>query len=626
MVKLHSLFPSLEFQERFHYAGELGAIYHKHQTTFKLWAPTATEVVLITYPSGHNGIGHAHPLTLDKNGVWVKTLPGDLHGVYYTYRVTVEGKTQEAVDPYAKAVGVNGKRGMVVDLERTNPKGWGRFQRPALQQHQDAIIYEAHIRDISIDPASGIHFKGKYLGLTEQNTKGPGGVKTGLDHLKELGITHLHLLPVYDFYTVDEADPSTKEYNWGYDPHNYNALEGSYSIDPFNGEVRIKEFKEMVKTLGENGIGVILDVVYNHTYLTDNSNLNKIVPGYYYRQDAYGKFTNGSGCGNELATERSMVRKMIIDSIMYWAQEYKIAGFRFDLMGLYDIETMNQIREALNTIDPSIIMYGEGWTGGHSPLADHKKALKGSMHQMPGIAAFNDDTRDGIKGNVFDQGNCGFINGANWAKESVKFGIVGGIQHYQVNNHGVCYSHHPWASEPSQTVNYAEAHDNLTLWDKLAASVNWANEQERIKMQKMAGAIILTSQGIPFLHAGMEFLRTKYGEYNSYNLPDEINMIDWERKMQYYDVFEYYQGLIQLRKSFSAFRLPNAEEVRKRLRFFDGYDEHLIAFTLTNEEPKLESLHPWNKIVVVHNARNFDSDCFTISDWSLSGKQDKPAS
>ena len=355
-------FSSQDFVDRFHYDGELGALYQRDHTVFRVWAPTASNVWLVTYDNGHDGEGREYTMERDVNGTWVFRLQGDNHGLYYNYRVLVNGQINEAVDPYAKACGVNGQRGMVVDLGRTNPPGWEELMRPPLERFVDAIIYEIHVRDMSIHPSSGIVQRGKFLGLTERGTRSSLGVTTGLDHLVELGITHVQLLPCFDFATVDEAS-ADPEYNWGYDPLNYNVPEGSYSSDPYNGAQRILEFKTMIQSLKTAGIRVNMDVVYNHTFYTHSSNLNKIVPGYYYRQDPHGHFTNGSGCGNELASERSMVRKLIVDSVKYWAEEYKIDGFRFDLMGLMDIPTINEIRMVLNAVDTSIMMYGEGWTG-----------------------------------------------------------------------------------------------------------------------------------------------------------------------------------------------------------------------------------------------------------------------
>lgn len=583
---------------KFDYHGDdLGPTYSKTGTSFKVWAPKASQLTLITYPTGNDSKGKHHQMKRSEHGVWVHYLDGDLHGTYYNYLVTNDGKTQETMDPYAKACGVNGQRGMVVDLRRTDPDGWNHVESVAMEHFTDAIVYELHIRDFTIAKNSRVRNYGKYLGLTEVGTTSPEHKLTALSHLKELGVTHIQLMPCYDFYTVDESKLESQEYNWGYDPQNYNIPEGSYSTDPYHGAVRIKEFKQMIKVFKEHGFRIVLDVVYNHTYLTEDSHLNKLVPNYYYRQDQHGNFTNGSGCGNELASERHMVRKLIIDSVCYWANEYKIDGFRFDLMGLMDIVTINEIRSRLNEIDPSIIMYGEGWTGGHSPLPDDYKAIKGNVHQLPGTGVFNDDVRDAIKGHVFFSDRAGFINGATGMENSVMCGIVGAVDHKQVDYDQVLYSHFPWANEPAQSVNYASAHDNLTLWDKLQITNPNDSHEDLEAMVKMAGAIVLTSQGIPFLHAGCEFLRTKRGDYNSYKSPDSINQINWSNKAHYYHVFQYYQGLIKLRKVHPGFRMHTAETVKAHLSFLPMPDGHMIGY-LIEDAPR----EVWQKIIVVFNA------------------------
>ena len=595
-------FSSQKFYQKYHYHGQLGALYNPKCTLFRVWAPTASQVWLVTYDDGHVGTGTEHRMEHDTNGTWALDLAGDHHGLYYTYKVLVNGVINETMDPYAKACGVNGYRGMVVDLGRTNPPGWDGLVRPPLTRFVDAIIYELHVRDMSIHPLSGISQRGKYLGLTELDTKGLGNVRTGLSHLVELGITHVQLLPCFDFATVDESKSESEEYNWGYDPLNYNIPEGSYSTDPYEGTRRIVEFKQMIKAFKEAGIRVNMDVVYNHTFYTEESHLNKLVPNYYYRQDAHGHFTDGSGCGNELASERSMVRKMIIDSVRYWATEYKIDGFRFDLMGLMDIPTINEIRMALNDVDPSIMMYGEGWTGGHSPLPDHLKSLKGNVQELPGTGVFNDDMRDGLRGHVLFADQPGFVNGGVGMEESVKLGIAGAGEHDQIKYSNVLYSRWPWAAEPAQSINYVEAHDNLTLWDKLSKVSPDASEQMLIDMHKLCGAVILTSQGIPLLHGGMEFLRTKHGDCNSYRSPDRINRIDWERKYQYNEVFHYYRGLIELRKYHPAFRMGTNAEIQHHLRFLPIPDSHMLAYCL--REHANDDL--WGTIVVIFNANTAD--------------------
>lgn len=457
-------------------------------------------------------------------------------------------------------------------------------------------------RDLSIGEDSGITNKGKFLGLTEEGTKGPGGVSTGLDHIKEMGITHLHLLPSFDFRSIDETTLVENNFNWGYDPQHFNVPEGSYATDPYNGEVRITEFKEMVKALHENDIRVVMDVVYNHTGASSDSDFSKIVPGYYYRFNEDGTFSNGSGTGNETASERSMMRKYMVDSVVYWAKEYGIDGFRFDLMGLHDIDTMNEIRAALTEVDPSILIYGEGWTGGDSPLPDKEKARKKNMRRMGGIAAFSDDIRDALKGHVFTDEDPGFVSGAENLQESMKFGIVASLDHPGVNYEEVKYS-----TSPNQTITYVEAHDNLTLWDKLVISNPEASEEERMKMHRMANAAVLTSQGIPFIHAGSEFYRTKDGDHNSYKSPDSINQLDWSRKESYMDNVDYFKGLITMRKEHPAFRMETAEEIRNNVSFMDLEEEHLVGYTLDGSSLG----DSWGEITVLLNGGE-DSSTFNL--------------
>lgn len=592
------------FNENFYYDGDdLGAVYKKDETRFRLWAPTAEKVILKLYDKGDGGTPTSTvDMVRTEKGTWYTEVKGDLNGVYYTYEITVNGQTNEAVDPYAKAVGVNGNRGMVVDLAATNPKGWEKVGYIKLDSPTDAVIYEMHIRDTSIDPSSGIKNKGKYLGFTEIKTKSPeSGVLTGLSHVKELGATHIHLLPSFDFNSVDEKNPDTPQFNWGYDPKNYNAPEGSYSMDPFNGDVRIREFKEMVKAIKSQGIGVVMDVVYNHTALSADSDFNKIVPGYYYRITSSGAFSNGSACGNELASERLMVRKFIVDSVVYWAKEYKIDGFRFDLMGLHDIDTMNGIARELKKVNPSILLYGEGWTAGASTLPQNKQAIKSNISKVPDIAVFNDNIRDGIKGHVFDSQAPGFISGKYDLKESVKFGITGAVSHPGVDYSQVNYDKMPFALSPGQSVNYVASHDNLTFYDKLLAATNGKSEEELKAMTKLGSAIVITSQGIPFMLSGTDFMRTKQGDENSYKSPDSINAIDWELKSRNMDVFEYHKGLIALRKAHPAFRMKTAQEVAENLKFIDT-PQHLIAYTIENNA----NGDSWKTILVAFNASDKD--------------------
>lgn len=606
------MFNSKEFKEKYHYEGELGAIYSKDKTIFKIWAPTSEKVELVLYKEEKEVL----PLVKGEKGLWSLELEGDLHGTYYNYVNYGHGWKHTLTDPYAKAVSVNGHKAMVVDLKRTNPLNWEKDLKPELNNVIDSIIYEVHIRDFSIDENSGVSDinKGKFLGMCENGTHIPKKeTKTGVDHLKELGITHVHLLPSFDYGSVDECRLDEPQYNWGYDPTNYNVPEGSYSTNPYNGDTRIFEFKKMVKKLHENDIRVVMDVVYNHTFSADDSNINKAVPGYYHRQDESGEFSNGSGCGNELASDRSMVRKYMVDSLVYWAKEYHIDGFRFDLMALHDIKTLKLIREELDKVDPSIIIYGEGWIGGDSPLPKEEACFKCNTKEYGEmqIAAFSDDMRDGIKGHVANQKEAGFVNGGEDFEESIKFGVVASVKHNDIDYSKVNYSEEPWAIEPYQTVNYASAHDNNTLWDKLQIVSPKASEEEIKEQNKLAAAIVLTSQGISFIHAGEELARTKIDEKgsfveNSYCSSDKVNKIEWLRKEQYNDIFKYYQGLIALRKVQNIFRLRTSEEIRKYIKFLSKgvnfEEDNIIAYEINRSE----KTNSWDKVCVIYNANNKD--------------------
>lgn len=606
LVNFKSIFSSDAFESKFTTLETLGMSYTPTQTNFKLWAPTASDVTLKLYKDGQSDEGFTlngtsdFKLTVSALGVWTIDLKADLKNVYYTYLVTVNGETQEAVDPYAKAVGVNGLRGMVVDLDSTDPNNWSQDSYVQLAHSTDAIIYELHIRDFSSDPNSGIQveFQGKYLAFTQTGTKTPDGYVSGIDYLKELGITHVHLLPSFDFRSIDETQLDNNAFNWGYDPQHFNVPEGSYSSDPYNGDVRITEFKQMVQALHEAGIGVVMDVVYNHTGASNTSDFSKVVPGYYYRYNENGTFSNGSGTGNETASDRSMVQRYIIDSVKYWTQEYHIDGFRFDLMALHDIDTMNALQAEVKAINPSALIYGEGWTGGSSPLPDLQKALKVNVSQLENIAVFSDDIRDALKGHVFSPLDPGFVNGAQGLESSVKFGIVAAIQHPDVKMTEVKYTKIPYATSPTQIISYVEAHDNLTLWDKLLLTNPDDSDEVRIAMHRLANAIVLTSQGTSFIHAGAEFLRTKDGNDNSYNSTDAINQLDWLRRETYDDNVQYFQGLIELRKEHPAFRMTTADDIRAQLDFIETDQSNVIAYQL-NEHANEDT---WETIVVLMNA------------------------
>ncbi len=574
-------FNHIDFSVYPSYLGDdLGISWTPEKTVVKIWAPTAKMIEFRLYKDGKTGESfHKTQLQAGGDGTWSTILMGDYEGRFYTFRINDGEWLDEVPDIYARCVGVNGLRGMICNPKKMNPEGWDEDKGPHLANSTDAVIYETHVRDFSIAENSGIENKGRFLGFTEENTKTKDGISSGLEHLKELGITHVHLLPVNDFATVDEEKPLEK-YNWGYDPLHYNVPEGSYATNPYDGTVRIREFKKLVQVLHRAGIGVILDVVYNHTYFAKESVFNQTVPGYFYRQKTDGTFSNASGCGNELATERAMVRKYIADSLKYWAEEFHIDGFRFDLMGVYDLETMNTIREELNKIRPGVILYGEGWTADQSPLGDEFRAIKTNLPQMPGIGGFNDDLRDALKGNHGNKKSKGFVSGLEMREEAVKFGVVGAVEHPQIVYDYVETSHKAWASEPGQCINYIACHDNYTLWDKLKQSCPKASDEEMRKMVKLAGAIILTSQGVPFLHAGIEFCRTKGGNGNSYKSPDAVNQLDWNRKTEYLDVAVYYSQLIKLRKRHPALRISSAEGIRNNLKFFTEYKPGVVAYSI----------------------------------------------
>lgn len=591
---------------------DLGVIWKSNEVNINVWSPTASAVSFQLYKDGQGG-NPLKVISLKKQikGNWTYKLVGNWEGYYYTFKIKYKNTwLNEVPDPYAKAVGVNGDRGMIVDLEKTNPDLWAFDKSPVLKSQTDAVIYELHVRDASIHPQSGIVNKGKFLGLTEVGTKSPMGLPTGLDYIKNLGITHVHLLPSFDFKSLDESK-STPQYNWGYDPKNYNVPEGSYATNPYDGKVRINEFKKLIQSFHSNNIGVILDVVYNHTGDTENAVFNQLVPNYYYRQNSEGGFSNASACGNETASERPMFRKFMMESLLYWVNEYHIDGFRFDLMGIHDLKTMELIRDTLIKVKPDILLYGEGWTAGGSPLPENKRAIKSNIKDLTGIAAFSDEIRDGLKGHVFTPTEKGFISGKNDLAESVRFGIVGGVFHPQINYDKVNYTKAPWALEPNQTVVYSSCHDNHTLWDRLEISNPAVSVQDRISMQKLAIGIVLTSQGISFLHAGCEFLRTKNGVENSFESSDAINQMDWVRKDSNILVADYVQKLIQLRKTHPAFRLGNAADIRQHITFSKEPKEGLVEYSIENAPNE-----PWKIIHVMINGTEEDQNVnFPYADW-----------
>ena len=579
---------------------DLELTYSATGSKFRVWAPTADEVKLLLFDNGIEGAAYMMKnMHRSKNGTWVVAVSGDLKGKFYTFQIkTGEKWLNETPGMWVKAVGVNGKRAAIIDFNETNPEGWEKDKRPELKNVADIALYELHVRDFSMSPNSGMKNKGKFLAFTEQGTKNTAGQATGIDHLKELGITHVHLLPSYDYASVDETKLNENKYNWGYDPLNYNVPEGSYSSDPANPVARIKEFKQMVQSLHQANIRVVMDVVYNHTFVGEESHLNLLAPGYFYRFNKDSTWSNASGCGNETASERPMMRKFMIESVVYWAKEYHVDGFRFDLMGIHDIETMNAIRAALDKVDPTIVIYGEGWTASGSPLPEEKRAVKKNAKQLKGIAVFSDDIRDALKGSWMHSEIPGFVSGTDSLEESVKFGIVGGVQHSQIDYTKPIYSKEPYVNSPLQSVNYVSCHDDMCLVDKLRQSrPKGATEDEIIKFNKLAQTVVYASQGLPFIYAGEEIYRDKKGVHNTYQSPDSINQINWDNKTKYIDIFNYYQGLIALRKAHPAFRMTTQDMVQKNLKFLDMKTPNVVAYTLDNNANK----DSWKQILVIFN-------------------------
>ncbi len=580
---------------------DLGAVYNKQHTHFRLWAPSAEKVAICFYANGDGGEAvEVKDMHKDEGGTWVYAKSGDLHKLYYTYLVTVDGVTRETNDPYGKATGVNGIRSMVVNLEKTNPEGFDQDRGPVVENWTDIVVYELSIADTTADKSCGAKYPGKYLGLTERGTKNADGFATGLDHIIESGVTHVQIMPSYDFGSIDESRLDIPQYNWGYDPINYNVPEGSFSTDPFHGEVRIKEYKEMVQAFHKQGIGVIMDVVYNHTFDIDGNCFQKCVPDYYYRKTENG-YSDASACGNEVASEQPMVSKFIIDSLKYWVEEYHIDGFRFDLMGVLDIETMNKAAEELRKINPSIVIYGEGWTGGPSTIPDEERALKCNVPALKGVGAFSDDIRDAIKGHVFYEKETGFVSGKKGLENDIRYSVVGASYHPEVDYKKYTYSPGPWAKNPVDTVNYVSCHDNLTLWDKLSISCPKAKKEELLAMNRLCAAMVFTAQGIPFFLSGEEFARTKPIEgtnevsENSYNLPLYTNSMKYDRLSEYSDLYTYYKGLIAFRKAHKGLRLATAKEVQKALHFIDSLPENVVAFTIKTETETLFVAYNANK-------------------------------
>ena len=591
-------------------------IYSKVKTLFKLNAPTTVnldgmtgattqidkkkQVEIHIYEDGQGGKA-IKTIKMKASGEnrWEATVKGDLKGKFYTFDI---GKG-ETPGVFAKAVGVNGMRGAIVDMAETNPQGWENDQRPVIQSPADLVIYEMHWRDFSIDASSGLKNKGKFLALTEPKA---------IEHLKNLGVNAVHILPSFDYASVDETKLDTPQYNWGYDPKNYNVPEGSYSTDPYNPVTRIKEFKQMVQALHKAGIRVILDVVYNHTFNIDHSNFQLTYPDMYYRKTADGKYSDGSGCGNETASEKPLMREFMLESVKYWIDEYHVDGFRFDLMGVHDVETMQQIRAEVNKIDPSIYIYGEGWSAGSCAYPVDKLAMKANTQQLNGIAAFSDDMRDALRGPFSDDHKGALLAGIPGEEESLKFGIVGGIAHPQVDMTKVNYDKKPWTNNPTEQISYVSCHDDMCLVDRLKASIPSLTDKnipekerkaELIRIDQLAQTAVFTSQGVPFILSGEEMLRDKKGVHNSYNSPDSINHLDWNNLQRYPQLFTYYKNLILLRKNHPAFRLATGDKVRQHLEFLpavnskDVKQDCLVGFLLKD----LQGIDAWKTIVVIYN-------------------------
>jgi len=614
-VSIGRIFSSPTFAENFTYTGnDLGNTYSADKTDFRVWAPTATAVSLLTFGKSLDGSGNAVdpasipavgteiPMTQSVKGTWTGSVAGDQHGLVYQYRVSVNGEVHDTIDPYARAALANGKRGVVLDLAKTNPTGWNDV-RPAFSGRAvDASVYEIHVRDLSVDANSGIPaaHKGKYLAFTHLNTKYTTKVgkktvstKTGLSAIKELGVTHVELLPVYDFTSVNEtpAPGAPAQFNWGYDPQNFNIPEGSYSTNANDPIARIKELKAAVQSMHNNGLRTIMDVVYPHVGSATDYSQQQIVPGYFYRTEPSGELANGSGCGNEIASERSMARKFIVDSVKYWTSEYHMDGYRFDQLGLMDITTVQQIRAAIDAINPSVISYGEGWNMG-IVLPDSQKAMQANLAQIPGLGVFNDQIRDAIKGSTGSATGTGWISGASYVAQDVKVGIVGNTAYSNT-----LYPNFTTVS-PGQSVNYVEAHDNLTLFDKLQASVYGATPAKKAVMVRLAGAIQILAQGMPFQQAGQEFLRSKGGDANSYNSPDSVNSLKWAERLTNAETAAYYSGLYNIRKAHPAFRMWTTAQLKSNLKFINTGDDAVIAYTLKGSAMG----DKWKTIVVAHNS------------------------
>ena len=568
-------------------------------TRFTLWSPEAQAARVYLYDTDRNSSAtDTLEMTRGERGTWRASVARPLYGKFYTFSIKHDGKwLAETPGAWAKAVGTNGHRAAIIDFAKTDPEGWAEDKGPKVDHITDVVLYEMHHRDMSMSPTSGIVHKGKFLALTEPGTTNSHGEATGIDHLKELGVTHVHILPSYDYNSVDEANLPSNQYNWGYDPYNYNAPEGSYSTDPANPSARVREMKEMIKALHDAGIGVVMDVVYNHTANNDDSNFSLTAPGYYYRHRLDGSYSDASGCGNETASDRKQMSDFIVNSVKYWADEYHIDGFRFDLMAIHDTETMNRVASELKKINPSIFVYGEGWTAGDSPLPAERRALKENVSKMEGIAVFSDDIRDAVKGHYSSAEDRGFATGKPGNEETVKIGIVAATAHPQVDYSKGNNSKFAYAASPEMIINYVSCHDDLMLTDKLAKSMPGSTEAERQRAARLAQTIVFTSQGTPFMFAGEELFRDKQGVHNSYKSPDSINAINWDLKHYNADQFNYYRELIALRKAHPAFRMTTADEIARNIVFDKVSEPNLISYSIKNNA----NGDQWKEIKLVFN-------------------------
>lgn len=596
---------------------------------FTLWSPKAEAVEVKIYNNENSAEATAiFPMSLnEKDGTWNYSLlfsenklpeiksQDDLNGNYYTFRVKFAGQwLQETPGIWAKAVSANGVRGAFVNLDETDPEGWAEDKGPVVKSQTDAIVYEMHHRDFSIHQNSGITNKGKFVALLENGTLSANGEKTGIDHLKELGVTHVQILPSYDYCSIDEKNLQKNIYNWGYDPQNYNAPEGSYSTNPSEPATRIREMKQMIMALHNAGIGVVMDVVYNHTGMGNESNFSLTAPGYFYRHTSSGNYSNASGCGNETASDRKVMHDFIVNSIKYWATEYHIDGFRFDLMAIHDTETMKDVAKELRAINPSALLYGEGWTAGDSPLPVERRALKANAHLMPGVGVFSDDIRDAVKGHYSKKEDQGFASGKEGLEETVKFGIAGATNHPQIDFSKCIYAKESYVNSPAQVVNYVSCHDDMCLTDKLNISMPDATVKQRQRTAKLAQTIVFTSQGMPFMFCGEEIFRDKKGVHNTYNYPDSVNAIDWNLKKENRELFDYYRNLIQLRKKHPAFRMTSAEDIAKHLVFDKNKNSKLfVSYTLKDNANNDE----WKEIKVYFNGSNEAKEIKVNGEWKV---------